>query len=189
MKFQPYTTMKKFLITIIVLLPHMINAQEKLIPIAGFKEGLALAKAFPDRKYGFIDKAGELVIPCKWNDAYEYCEGLAAVRDSNNKWGFIDKAGNLAISCKWEDVSWFHEGLVSVRKTNGKYGYIDKTGKVVLSTIWNQANDFSEGLAYVSLLRSSYFIDTLGNFILEEENNIFKKGFRKYYPPLPYPDF
>ena len=47
-------------------------------------------------KYGFVDKAGQLVIGCQFDDAKNFSEGLAAVK-KNNKYGFIDKSGNLVI--------------------------------------------------------------------------------------------
>jgi hypothetical protein len=84
-----------------------------------FKEGLALVRD-DNFKFGFIDKTGKLVIPCKWNTAFDFSEGLAKVED-HGKFGFIDKTGRLVLPCKWELAGSFHEGLVDVRDDNLKF--------------------------------------------------------------------
>ena len=43
-------------------------------------------------KWGYIDKTGREVIPCKYDSAVNFREGLAIVYKSG-KWGFIDKTG------------------------------------------------------------------------------------------------
>ena len=53
-----------------------------------------------DRKWGFIDKNGENVIPCKWLDVENFDEGYALVVDEKKKVGYIDMEGNLVIPCE-----------------------------------------------------------------------------------------
>jgi len=33
-------------------------------------------------KFGFIDKAGKIVIPCIYEDVFDFSEGMAAVKKS-----------------------------------------------------------------------------------------------------------
>ena len=50
-----------------------------------------------DDKYGFIDKKGELVIPCKYDYADDFSEGLAVTLlncGDDKILGFVDKKGN-----------------------------------------------------------------------------------------------
>ncbi|WP_348636644.1 WG repeat-containing protein, partial [Campylobacter lari] len=75
-------------------------------------------------KCGLIDKQGNLVIEAKYDDIYDFSEGLARV-ELNGKWGFIDKQGNLVIEAKYDDIYDFSEGLARV-ELNGKWGFIDK---------------------------------------------------------------
>ena len=82
-----------------------------------FFEGLAAVKDAND-KYGFINKTGKVVIPCKWRWARDFHEGLAAVVDANGKYGFINKTGKVVIPCQWRDADDFHEGLASVYDDN-----------------------------------------------------------------------
>ena len=80
-------------------------------------------------KWGFIDKTGKVVSPCRWMHIENFSEGLASVEDDNGKYGFIDKTGKVVIPCKWDGAGNFHEGLAWVIDDNGKYGFIDKTGE------------------------------------------------------------
>ena len=84
-----------------------------------------LARVLLNDKWGFIDKSGTLVIPCKYDDSGSFSEGLAEVK-LNGKSGFIDKSGTLVIPCKYDDASFFREGLAGV-KLNHKWGFIDKS--------------------------------------------------------------
>jgi len=65
-----------------------------------------------DRKWGYINKVGTMVVPARYEEAHRYSEGLAAVK-VEHKWGFIDQTGkkelpkcglarNWAISTTWE---------------------------------------------------------------------------------------
>ena len=84
-------------------------------------------------KYGFIDQAGELVIPCKWNNVKSFCDGFAAVRNDDGKWGYVDKSGSLVIPCTWNDADSFSRSNkeARVKDDNNMYCYIDQTGVIV----------------------------------------------------------
>ena len=90
--------------------------------IDNFIEGLAGVKL--SGKYGFIDKSGREVAPCRYDESHSFCEGFAGVK-LNGKWGFIDKGGREVIPCRYDVVLSFSEGLAKVL-LNGKLGYIDK---------------------------------------------------------------
>ena len=57
-----------------------------------FSEGLAAV--IINSKWGFINNSGQLLIPCKFDDALSFSEGLAAVT-INGKEHLIDKTGNI----------------------------------------------------------------------------------------------
>ena len=69
-------------------------------------------------------KTGKMVIPLKYDEAWYFREGLAAVK-LNGKWGFVDKSGNEAVPLKYDEVRLFSEGLAAV-KLNGKWGFISR---------------------------------------------------------------
>ena len=90
-------------------------------------------------RWGFIDKTGKEVVPCKY------------IYTSNNTSG--DKP---------EDLPHFSEGfarlcVIDESRPNklsnyyGKWGFIDKTGKEVIPFKYDTAGDFSEGLAMVAV--------------------------------------
>jgi predicted Ser/Thr protein kinase len=115
-------------------------------------------------KWGFIDKTGKEVIPCKYFRAHNFSEGLAAVK-LNDKWGFIDKTGKEVIPYKYFWAYKFSEGLAEVR-LNGKYGFIDKTGKEIIPLKYDDVGIFSEGLAAVELNDKWGFIDKTGKEVI-----------------------
>ena len=90
-----------------------------------------LLEPYRDRngKYGFKDKSGNEVIPCKYDHAGIFSKGLARVK-LDGKWGFIDKSGNVVISCKYDGACSFSEGLASV-ELDGREFYIDKNGNEI----------------------------------------------------------
>jgi hypothetical protein len=66
--------------------------------VAGFSEGLAGVGS--GKKYGFIDKTGNMVIPLQDNlGSRGFSEGPAGVT-VGNKWGFIDKTGKMVWICR-----------------------------------------------------------------------------------------
>ena len=59
-----------------------------------FCEGLVNVKD-ENGKWGFIDKTGKLVIPCKWKWAYDFKNGRAKVKDERDREIYIDKTGKV----------------------------------------------------------------------------------------------
>ncbi len=108
-------------------------------------------------KYGFVDKAGKIVIPCKFGVALPFKEGLAPASidpsgDSGRSaepYGYIDKTGKFVIPPQFESASRFSEGLAFVRDRKGIGGFIDHTGKVVIPVPSGFASDFHDGAAAV----------------------------------------
>jgi hypothetical protein len=98
-----------------------------------------MAPVFKNDKYGFIDEAGNFVIPMIYDavlvTGYDYgprrniytpCfdDGLAVVT----------KGGKVAVPFEysWVDGSYFdEEGFIRVEKNN-HWGFVDKSGKVVV---------------------------------------------------------
>ena len=75
---------------------------------------------------GYIDKAGELIIPSRFEDTWDFSDGYAYVETKQGKYMFIDKTRQVVLELAFEAyVPYFSEGLVVV-KVNGKYGYADK---------------------------------------------------------------
>lgn len=107
--------------------------------------------------YGYIDTKGKIVIEPKFDRAYNFREGLAAV-EIDGKQGYIDKRGKIAIEPKFSQASTFNEGMAQI-EIKGKCGYIDSTGEIVIPAKFDNCRkwnaDFSEGLAPVTAVQNN----------------------------------
>ena len=90
-----------------------------------------LARVYNSKYWGFIDKTGKEVIPCKWKEVGLVSEGTISVRDDNDKWGYIDITGKIIIPCQWEKAGSFRDGLATVWDKNYKKYKIDVIGKII----------------------------------------------------------
>jgi hypothetical protein len=176
---------------------------------SSFSDGLAAVKQ--NGKWGFVDKAGKVVIPFKYDDVkfisdgdqYRRCafsEGLAAVciGDSSGKdmdrppqWGFIDKTGKEVVPLQYFNALPFSDGLAAVFGVVENdvplpfWGYIDKTGKIVLAPLLYVTN-FSDGVALVAPLYPDTF--DMGAYLsgkIDGFDIMNKKG--EFLTPLPMP--
>ena len=109
-------------------------------------------------------KTGDVVIPFKYDEAYNFSEGLAEV-ELNGKLGFVDKSGKVVVPLKYDWVGSFSEGLAAVR-LNGKLGFVDKSGTEVVPLKYDGARDFHEGFARVRLNDRYGYIDMSGNEVV-----------------------
>ena len=77
-----------------------------------------LAVANDDGKWGFIDRAGNLVIDYQYDDAKSFSENLAAVK-VGDEWCYISAAGEVVISSVFYDAGAFHGGVAVADTPNG----------------------------------------------------------------------
>ncbi len=120
-----------------------------------------------DGRFGFADSDGNIIIPCIYNLAWMFSEGLASVQDDIGKWGFIDTKGEIIIPCKYEFASFFSEGLAWVEDGSNKFGFIDKSGNIVIPFIYEKAGCFSKGIAEVKKESGEWgLIDKDGNDVV-----------------------
>lgn len=102
-------------------------AEVKFDSVGVFHDGLAVVKAA--ERYGYIDRSGAIVIPIQWMTAYDFSEGLAALRVDKKHFQFINTAGTVVIkSKKYDSVGRFRNGVCRVVK-GGKVKWIDTRGK------------------------------------------------------------
>ncbi len=117
-----------------------------------------------EKKWGFINDHGEMVIAPEFEAVGHFSEGLAAASrelpwSDGETWGYINKHGEMVIKPQFNAASPFSEGLALVYAggiplTDNfvlsfvKMGYIDKGGRWVIgSNFWYFFYDnFSEGV-------------------------------------------
>ena len=90
----------------------------------------------------FINTKGEIVIPCVYDGAFSFSEGLTMVKQ-NDKWGYVNTKGEIAIPCVYDDANYFFEGLAKV-KQNGKWMIIDSNGQVIIPECDMSATSWSK---------------------------------------------
>lgn len=132
-------------------------------------------------KLGLINRKGELVTPCKYDEIFDdvqngfYYPFLRSPEYANDSvigdvpvmigtYGIVDTSGKILTEPMFEEMPVYGDGLFRVR-INGKYGFADEKGNVVIPPQWEFAVAFSEGKAIVSHNSNSSIIDKSGKII------------------------
>jgi WG containing repeat len=100
----------------------------------GFCEDLVSIIDDPTESYtgfcGFMNRQGQIVIPCQYADAHYFQNGLVPVKHEN-KWGCINADNETIIPFQYDRMEWTLQGRLLVQKA-GKWGVMNpKTQKVV----------------------------------------------------------
>ena len=94
-----------------------------------------LAKVKKNKKWGFIDSTGNVVVAPKYDEVENFKDGLARVRKTQHGqngggWGMINTQGQEIVKPMFDWIYDFEDGKAKV-KSNGAEGYIDKNGNLV----------------------------------------------------------
>jgi hypothetical protein len=114
----------------------------------------------PACQYTFINEAGDVSGPTKFQQAKDFHEGIAAVR-MNERWGYVDRDLSILVEPRFRIAGDFSEGLAAVGDST-TFFYVDRNGKVAIPGPFEGAGEFHEGLAVVSRNRSALYIDKTG---------------------------
>ena len=153
----------------VVPLPSLASTQLEETTRLRSSNGLIIKKV--NGKYGFVNEKGKIVIPCKYDEVYDFSEGLAAVRKGDywGFWGFINSKGEEVIPCKYDNAKPFKNGYAAVEQLEYEdgepilsvepdphWGVIDKNGKVIIPFNYDfhygfdDEPFFSDGIAIMS---------------------------------------
>ncbi len=151
---------------------------------SSFHDGLAAVQDNSTELWGYIDKEGNEVIPCKYYSANAFNDGVAIVCTDENTSFCIDREGNVLFRLDTDNNyysdSGFQDGLLAFCNQNPmsdngefKLGFLDKKGNIAIApskyyVLWAIGGypknaDFSEGLCCVGKNGKSVYIDTKGN--------------------------
>jgi len=123
-----------------------------------FSEGLARAYDNKTRKWGFIDKTGNIIIQPQYDEALSFFDGLARVK-REGKYGFINKEGKEVILLMYDDARNFSRGLAAVKRDD-KWGFIDKTDHPIIPIKYKRTLDFTpDGVTMVTYNGKDFAID------------------------------
>ena len=103
--------------------------------------------------WGFMDRAGRIVIRPQFAIVGDFFNGMAVVGvlvGKAYKYCFIDETGKTVIPCTFDAVRNFSEGMAPVR-VGRLWGYIDTSGKMVIQPQFQGTATFSNGLGRVEV--------------------------------------
>lgn len=148
-----------------------------------YNDGLCAVQR--NKKWGYVNLKGELVIPCEYDEFRPFFKGISPV-SKDGKWGVIDKNNKLIIPFMFDDISnydsfyghsgfdedelkqygYFKSGLCPVAKQVNEdltWGFINQKGDLVIPFKYNDVEDFNtEGIALVYLNGKPIKINTKG---------------------------
>lgn len=114
---------------------------------------------------GMIDKAGNEVVPLKYDHiAYFISEDMYRVK-KNERYGYIDNKGNIVIPIKYDELGYYSSGLAIAELRERLWeaplkGYIDNEGKTVIPIKYEELDLFNDsGLARAKLNGKWGYID------------------------------
>lgn len=119
-----------------------------------------------NKKWGFINSSGKIIIKPQFNYAQEFSGNRASFKSSNGKWGFIDSTGKIVIKPQFDEVHLFYEQRAAV-KINNLWGFVDLDGHFIAEPQFTNVSRFMEERAAVNKNWKWGFIDRNGKFITE----------------------
>lgn len=113
--------------------------------VGDFYNGFAPVKK--DGLWGFVDKFGKEIAPCKYHEVGSFREGLARV-ECNYITRFIDETGREVFKCRlaYKKVKDFSGGLAWVDKGNSVWAVIDREGNEL---DYDKVYDYCKGFTKV----------------------------------------
>jgi len=144
----------------------------------GFSEGFAAVrteapKRKSERRCGYIDNSGQVVIPEQFSGCGMFSDGFAPVmvmKKREKLYGYIDKTGAFVIEPRFARAGLFGDGLAAVLEgeNDTDFGYIDKKGEMKLEPRFSFAHPFSDGRALAcESEKTCGIIDTSGSWLVE----------------------
>lgn len=163
-----------------------VEGKKKVIPFqydeAGqFFVGASVAKVKKGKKYGLIDRKGQVIIPFEYDDIEDYATistNLFKVK-LNNKYGLVTKEGNEVVTPKYDQISYFG-GDRAIVESKGKRGYIDKNGFEIVAPKYDQVFSFDENVIKVMNNGKTFYVDMNGAEYDSPEKYLIEKHLASY---------
>lgn len=125
-----------------IALPDGYAISDERFPLCQFEAGLTVVSTGTPAKYGFANEQGKLIIPAIFDEAYNFQNDLALIKQ-NGKYGYINPQGNTVIAPAFADAWGFNDDLAKVSIDN-KIGFINKQGELVIKPQFDDSKDWFE---------------------------------------------
>jgi hypothetical protein len=154
-------------------------ADSKTKDVKHFSDGLAPYYT-TDKKSGYVDTKGQVVIPATFHSVGYFVGGLAWAKLPEGKVGFINKKGEWVIQPQFDAAKEFDAQSKMARvKIGEQWSYVSATGENLNMTL-ESYGDFVEGLCYGKQGGLVGFFDKKGIWIIKPQFDAvrdFKNGF------------
>lgn len=135
------------------------------------------ARVYLHRKWGVIDRHGEVVIPLSYFNLGNFVDGLAWFEDGNTgEIGLINAKGEIIVKPIYDYIGSLKYPPIEV-KYGEKFGYIDRTGKAVTPIIYDRIQSFIGEYARVGMQADEHglaynfgYINRVGETIMPIEH-------------------
>ncbi len=126
-----------------------------------------------ERKYGFVDTLGNLVIPMIYDDAIDLRNKLSIVK-KDGYYGIINRAGETILDFSYDKIYQPEEGNGEYQMRtfkDGKYGCIEPNGKVILEPKYDRINlsYYDSGIIVVTNDEKKGCVNSKGEIVLPIE--------------------
>jgi len=141
-----------------------------------FSEGLVAV--WLNKKSGYIDTTGKVIIAIKYDECNEFKSGTATVW-LGNKCGLIDKTGKLLIPFKYELLTKLNENLWSGSTAQNKYGLLTNSGKELLPAVYDMIKEPGNGYGILTIKKKKGYYNNDGKITIPckfDEARIFQEG-------------
>lgn len=142
--------------------------------IKGFYDGFAAVKV--GDRWGYLNTAGKLAIPVKYEKVTVFNSGHAAVQ-RDGKFIVLDHQGTeYPVDFPGiVDLNDFSENLASFKTDAGLIGFVDGTAKITIQPKFQSAGDFHGGLAWAKSTSGTIgYIDPKGEWVIEPKFDVAK---------------
>ena len=117
-------------------------------------------------KWGFVNKLGQEVVPCRYDSVTDFDDQISLVR-LGGMYGFININGEETTPLKYRDAYPMLNGLASVCDDEDHWGAVNKAGIEVIPCMFSGIGKCSEGLVSVYAADDILFLDTEGRTVID----------------------
>lgn len=97
------------------------------------REGLTAVRSPENGLWGFVDRAGALVIAPQFADVWAFDDGRAPAKPAGEPfWGLIDHSGEWLLPPKWRDLEPWEKDLIVLEDADHRWGAVDSRGSVIV---------------------------------------------------------
>lgn len=116
---------------------------------------------------GFVNQAGNWMIPAQFSEISLFTENMASYRNTLN-WGLINSSGQILSTPQWEEIKPFVKGI-SIAKNSGKFYLINSSGSTLTTEGFENIFRTSDDYFLVERAGKTGLLDPAGKELLPTE--------------------